>query len=112
MPSIARSVLPLAAGLVLFASASGFAQESDRASGANKDTDNDVPTAEVVIDGETLFSVRGVKAHPAERRAQQITDRIREIAANPKIGLAPLRLEDHPGATWIFADSQRIMVVL
>ncbi len=112
MPSIRTSVLSLAAALVLFVSASGFAEESGQAPGANKDTDSDVQMAEIVIDGETLFSVRGVKAHPAERRAQQIADRIRELAANSKIGPESLRLEEHPGATWIFADGQRIMAVL
>ena len=72
MPNNPTSPLSLAAALVLVVSASLFAQESARTSQANKDVDGDVQTAEVVIDGETLFSVRGVKAHTAERRAQQI----------------------------------------
>ncbi|HEY6990091.1 MAG TPA: mechanosensitive ion channel family protein [Bryobacteraceae bacterium] len=112
MPKILTSVLSLAAALVLFMSVSGFAQESGRAPGASKDAESDVETAEVAIDGETLFSVRGVKAHPAERRAEQIADRVREVAANSKIGPESLRLEEHPGATWILAGGQRIMAVL
>ena len=112
MPNIPTSLLSLVTALVLFVSASGFAQESGQALGANKDRDGDVQMADVVIDGETLFSVRGVKAHPAQRRAQQIADRIRELAANSKIGAESPRLEEHPGATWIVADSLRIMAVL
>ncbi|HEY7305703.1 MAG TPA: mechanosensitive ion channel family protein [Bryobacteraceae bacterium] len=111
MPKI-LSVLSLSAALVLLVSPSGFAQERGQPPGANKDADSDVQTADVVIDGETLFSVRGVKAHPAERRAQQIADKIRDLAANSKIGPESLRLEEHPGATWLLAGGQRIMAVL
>jgi small-conductance mechanosensitive channel len=78
----------------------------------NNDGDTNVRLAGVVIDGETLFSVRGVTAHPAERRAQQIKDRILTVAMDSKIDSKSLTLEDHPGATWILAQGQLIMAVL
>ncbi len=42
-----------------------------------------IQTAPVVVDGMTLFPVRGVSAYPAEKRAQEIADRIRTVAENP-----------------------------
>ena len=110
MSKIASRIFSLAA-LVLAAGAPGFSQEIGPASGAGKGEDSDVRLSEVVIDGETLFSVRGVTAHPAERRAEQIEDRIRAVAADPKLNSNLLRTEDHPGATWIMAGSQRVLAV-
>jgi small-conductance mechanosensitive channel len=101
----------VAVALVLGGSVPGFGQESGDAPAIGSDAGKEVRLAQVVIDGETLFSVRGVTAHPAERRARQIGDRIRALAANPNIQAKSLTLEDHPGATWILADGQRIMAV-
>ncbi len=83
-----------------------FGQEGDAAA-----EESDVPLAPVAIDGETLFSVRGVTAHPAEVRAGQIEDRIR-LAADSKIQTSSVTTEDHPGATWILVGGQRVMAVL
>src|SRR5581483_10735927 len=58
------------------------------------------------------FSVRGIRAHPAGRRAEQIGDRIRALAANPKIAPHSLTLEEHREATWILAGDERIMALL
>jgi small-conductance mechanosensitive channel len=112
MPSIRTSILSVAVALVLGGTSPVFGQESGDSPGPSKDTDNDVHIAQVVIDGQTLFSVRGVTVHPADARARQIENRIRAIAANSKISAKSLSLEEHPGATWILADGQRIMAVL
>jgi small-conductance mechanosensitive channel len=95
----------LAGGAAAFGQAAGTGPTND-------DNSSDVRLAPVVIDGETLFSVRGVTAHPAERRAQQIKDRILAVAANSKINPNSLTLSDRPGATAILADEQLIMAVL
>jgi small-conductance mechanosensitive channel len=42
-------------------------------------------TAPVVLDGETLFRVRGSSTHPAEERARRISGRIEEAARTPTI---------------------------
>jgi len=80
--------------------------------GGNPDAVDEVRLSQVVIDGETLFSVRGVTAFPAERRAKEIADRIRALAMDPKIDARSLVLEEHPGSTWILADGKRVMSVL
>jgi len=45
----------------------------------------EIETAPVMVDDMLLFSVRGIKAYPAEERANLIAQRIKQIAANPKI---------------------------
>ncbi len=45
-----------------------------------------IATAPVVVDGQTVFAVRGISSFPAEERAAAIADRIRELARNPAIG--------------------------
>jgi small-conductance mechanosensitive channel len=101
----------VALALVLGGTARLYGQRSD-AAGATRDADSDVRLAPVVVDGETLFAVRGVTARPADRRAGEIADRIRAVAANQHIGKQSLTLEVGPVATWILADGQRIVAVL
>jgi small-conductance mechanosensitive channel len=107
MPGFRSHILSLAVAFLLAGSSQIFGQERDPAAGLSA-----VPLAPVVIDGETLFSVRGVTAHPAEERARQIEDRIRVFAADPRIQTSTLTVEDHPGTTWILAGGQRVMAVL
>ena len=53
--------------------------------GAGPDPEIANVTAPVVLDGETLFRVRGSFTFPAEDRARRIAERIEEIARNPSI---------------------------
>lgn len=69
--------------------------------------------APVVIDGETLFTVRGVSSYSAERRARDIEDRIRTAARRPGTGKPALRLAEGQGLTSILDQrGVRIMGVL
>jgi small-conductance mechanosensitive channel len=79
--------------------------------GSSQDGANEVRTAQVVVDGRPLFSVRGVTAYPADRRARETANKIRALAANPKFAAKSLTLEEHPGGTWILANGQRVMIV-
>ena len=107
-------LLSLTLALVLNEPALGqeVSKTGDAAPGGNQDADDEVLLAQVVIDGETLFSVRGVTAFPAEQRAKEIADRIRTLAMDPKIVASSLALEEHSGSTWILAGRRRIMTVL
>src|SRR5262245_47227383 len=53
-----------------------------------------VPSAPVVVDGDTLFRVRGVTAFPADERAEAIADRIVQAAANRWVPTSSLRVVD------------------
>ncbi len=52
-----------------------------------------VETAPVIIDGTTLFRVRGATAYPAERRAERIRTTIIEVAGDTSIGLDEFNVE-------------------
>ncbi len=118
MSNIRASILLTAVALALGGSLPVFGQESQNTAAASKNAaaaaedDNDLRQADVVIDGKMLFSVRGVQAHPAERRAGEIENRIEAVAGNSKIGANSLTLEDHPEGTWIMADGHRLLAVL
>jgi small-conductance mechanosensitive channel len=73
---------------------------------------NDVPRAAVVIDGNTLFLVRGVSAFPAERRAGEIAARIKALAGNPSFDPGTLKISEVPDATLIAAGNQPLLMIL
>ena len=118
MSNIRASMLLTVLALALGGGIPVFGQESPNAVAASRDAvaadedSNGVLWADVVIDGKALFSVRGVRAYPAERRAEEIENRIKAVAGNSKIGANSLTLEDHPEGTWIVADGHRILAVL
>ena len=77
-----------------------------------ENTEIEIPTAPVVVDGKTLFSLRGVSAYPAEKRAQQIASRIVAVASNRGLLKESLRLLETADATQILAGNQTIMAVV
>jgi small-conductance mechanosensitive channel len=79
---------------------------------AGEDTGGEIRESRVIIDGESLFAVRGIAAYPAERRAREIAVRIRAIAANPSIASSSIAIEERDSMTLIVANGQRIMAVL
>ena len=70
------------------------------------------PTAPVVVDGVTLFRVRGVSAYPAERRAAEIAERIRAVASDRTFPVESLIVREIPSATIVVAEGQRVFGVL
>jgi small-conductance mechanosensitive channel len=70
-----------------------------------------VVRAPVVIDGEELFTVRGITAYPAERRAADIAARIRRLASDSRIDESSLTLHEQPDATSILANGQHVLSV-
>ena len=69
-------------------------------------------TAPVVVDGDTLFMVRGVSAFPAERRAVEIAGRIRDFAADRSLPVDSLRIEDTPLGTRVTASGRTLFAVM
>jgi small-conductance mechanosensitive channel len=81
------------------------------ASSAEPAVDN-TPMAPVVVDGITLFSVRGVSAYPADKRAEAISTQIVAAAANRAVSKDSLQLLEAPNSTVILAGNHRIMQVI
>jgi small-conductance mechanosensitive channel len=88
------------------------AQEASPQSFQNQQAAVQSPTAPVVIDGITLFSVRGVSAYPAEKRANDIVTKIIAVAANRSLSKDSLRLSEVSNATTILAGDRPIMTVV
>jgi small-conductance mechanosensitive channel len=68
-------------------------------------------TAPVEIDGELLFTVRGVSSFPAEQRAAAIRGRIEKIAADPSFPSDRLSAEVVENVTMIMAGQATLMIV-
>jgi small-conductance mechanosensitive channel len=88
----------------------------DRPAGENQsqsaDSEAGAPSAPVVIDGRTLFRVRGSSAFPAERRAAGIAERIKAVAADRTVSPDAVRTVETEMGTAIVAGRERVMVVL
>jgi small-conductance mechanosensitive channel len=75
------------------------------------DSEVEVPTAPVVVDGHALFRVRGTSTFPAERRAAGIAERIRAVAADRTVPPDAVRAVETDIGTAIFGGRERVMVV-
>jgi small-conductance mechanosensitive channel len=69
------------------------------------------PTAPVVIDGETLFRVRGISSYPPERRASEIGARIRDAARDPRASPAAVQVVEAEGRSSIVLGPRVILDV-
>jgi small-conductance mechanosensitive channel len=67
--------------------------------------------AAVTLDGVTLFQVRGITAYPAERRARDIGERIRAIAADPSVPVESLRMVEAEDRANILVGERPVMGV-
>ena len=113
-PMSRRSRPWLLVSMLILICVSAVAQETSSAS-SEPVVEEDaalVQTAPVVIDGMNLFSVRGVSAYPAEKRAETIAKRIRTLAADRSFSPQSLRLEESPIGTQIMAGKQFVMIVV
>ena len=70
------------------------------------------PTAPVVVDGVTLFRVRGISAYPAEQRAAAIADRIAALASDQAIPAESLVVRETPMTSDLIAAGRRIFSVV
>ena len=71
-----------------------------------------IETAPVVIDGKTLFRVRGVSAFTAEARASAIAARIRDIASDKAIEPITPRIETVESRSSVYVGDRIVVQVL
>ncbi|MGE8675684.1 MAG: mechanosensitive ion channel family protein, partial [Achromobacter kerstersii] len=68
-------------------------------------------TAPVEIDGQVLFKVRGLSSFPAGKRAEAITERIKNAAADASFASADLRTDTVGNGTVIMAGKNPLIIV-
>ena len=105
-----RGWLQTLIGLAILWSTQAAAQDSTARRPA--DAGIDYPTAPVVIDGTTVFRVRGVTSYPAEQRAADIASRIKAFAANRDMPTDSIRVEETPDASLIVVPGGRLYGIL
>ncbi len=108
---LALGVFQLAFGLVVW-NAPALAQDAASQGPAPAEVAVEQPTAPVVLDGVTLFRVRGVSAFPAEQRAAGIAERIAALASDRSIPADSVVVRETPLGSEVVASGQRLFGVL
>jgi hypothetical protein len=110
----------LLVGLLLFAwlAATPAAPTSAATGRSASPTTSEVDTAAeyrravVTLDGKVLFYIRGIESYPAARRAREISENIRKIAADRSISPDSLRAVEGAEHTTILAGNRVVLRVL
>ena len=68
-------------------------------------------SAPVIVDGRPLFRVYGTSTIPPKQRAREISERIRQLAADAEFDPATLELREFEGATGIYFGDEVLMYV-
>jgi small-conductance mechanosensitive channel len=104
--AVSRRWAGLALSLVLGAGSTALRAAS------SDDPEADQPaTAPVVLDGETLFSVRSYSTLAAPERARRISERIAAVARDPAFDPGALRIAEGPVGSEIYAGAERLFIV-
>ena len=91
---------------------SGLGAQDTRSQAVGEVLREGVEFADVRIDGRTLFPVRGVAAYPADRRADDIAERIRDAARDPAVRTADVRRETTAEGVEIRVGDHRIVTLV
>lgn len=96
---------------VLLAPLLAFGAAGDEARSTAPALELTLETAPVEIDGQVLFTVRGLSSFPAEKRAQTIGRRIEEAAGDAGFASAGLKVDTIETGSVILAGKTALMVV-
>jgi small-conductance mechanosensitive channel len=109
---VRRAAVAAALAFVLGSAASARAQATAPAtSGTGPEAEVAQATVPVVLDGETLFRVRGTPSYPAEERARRISERVLDLARTKGTAPESGRAETVDGALHVTAGDRLLVVV-
>lgn len=108
---MARRLKSFILAAVLLAPLLAFGAAGDEARSTAPALELTLETAPVVIDGQVLFTVRGLSSFPAEKRAQTIGRRIEEAAGDAGFASAGLKVDTIETGSVILAGKTALMVV-
>lgn len=107
----ALKLLLLAMTLVLVLPATGGAQDATPDTPDIDATETDVFKAPVIVDGDTLFFLRGSSALPATERAERVQNRVIEVAEASEKPVVEITYEETDLGTRILADGNIVSTV-
>lgn len=110
MPNLLRSWL-LAIGPVLLCVSPAFAVEAPEAPAHHEIFVDQIQVAPVVLDGATLFRVRGISAMPAEERAARIHRHIVEAADDPEVDPEQIAVRHQGDGIHLVAGSRSLVTL-
>ena len=96
-------LIPLVIVVLLGLCCPGGAVAAGEGGGAGQAPGVQTDTADVTLDGRVILKVRGISSFPAQRRAAEIMERIRDIAADASIPPGEITLQDKGDRTTILA---------
>lgn len=108
---MARRLKSFILAAVLLAPLLAFGAAGDEARSTAPALELTLETAPVEIDGQVLFTVRGLSSFPAEKRAQTIGRRIEEAAGDAGFASAGLKVDTIETGSVILAGKTALMVV-
>ncbi len=108
---MARRLKSFILAAVLLAPLLAFGAAGDEARSTAPALELTLETAPVEIDGQVLFTVRGLSSFPAEKRAQTIGRRIEEAAGDAGFASAGLKVDTIDTGSVILAGKTALMVV-
>ncbi|WP_217618618.1 mechanosensitive ion channel family protein [Achromobacter sp. GbtcB20] len=108
---MARRLKSFILAAVLLAPLLAFGAAGDEARSTAPALELTLETAPVEIDGQVLFTVRGLSSFPAEKRARSIGRRIEEAAADAAFASAGLKVDTIEAGSVILAGKTALMVV-
>lgn len=88
-----------------------LAQETPTEPPAPDGAESDSFVAPVIVDGDVLFQVRGSSALPAPERAEDVQDKIIEIAEASDAPTVEVTYEETEFGIWTLADGERVSIV-
>jgi small-conductance mechanosensitive channel len=95
---------------LLVGAAGAMAQDAEAPpSPADATAEAYVNSAPVVIDGRSLFSVRGISTYPADRRADEVAGRIRALARDPSFDPSTIEISHEATHTRIGAAARPVL---
>ena len=78
---------------------------------SSPDAEDSTLVAPVVLDGEVLFRLRGQSAIPARYRANQVQERIIQVADDPGLDPADIRVETLEDGVALIMGDQRLVLL-
>src|SRR5262245_14190135 len=110
--AVAVSALVLGALTLDVAMKTAQARAANEVQTQGADSEAELPSAPVVIDGTPLFRVRGTSSFPADKRAAAIASRIKALAADRAVPADAVRAVETETGSDLVADGHRLMTVL